>query len=189
MPRGGSAALVAALPYASKIIPRFVNGKETSARNAGRWWMHYWYDERSAGGLEQKEEMPPSCLPCLRRSCYVDLSYPSRFPYVSAWVHYVPTRSYSHVPIPVNSYERVLLQGGSNRRLLRDVLARAGWDGVEWDDRAMVDRLAKVGVAIPLAMRVTWAANHCSPITDDKSAMNYKFMYSIVRRGNEGGDG
>lgn len=40
-------------------------------------------------------------------------------------------RSYSHAPILVNSYERVLLQAGEeggleegNRRLLSDVLAR-----------------------------------------------------------------
>jgi len=49
--------------------------------------MHYWYDERSAGGLKQKEEKPPlltSTEELLRRP-FIAIE----IPYVFTRVHYV----------------------------------------------------------------------------------------------------
>jgi hypothetical protein len=58
-------------------------------------------------------------------------------------------RSHSHAPILVNSYERVAIGA-----MVSDVLMRIADGMTERDDGAGVNLLAKVGVAIPLAMCV-----------------------------------
>lgn len=69
--------------------------------------MHYWYDERSAGGLKQKEEEEKEPFPFPR--IYEELL---RRPFLSIEIPYVfctgtlcTDRSHLYAPVPANSYE------------------------------------------------------------------------------------
>lgn len=76
--------------------------------------MHYWYDERSAGGLKQKEERSLSLfLPRLRGAVTSTFYIHQDSICICARVHYVSTIVLA-LCFPANSFERALSQAGKS---------------------------------------------------------------------------
>lgn len=86
--------------------------------------MHYWYDERSAGGLKQKEERRLSFSPRSTRSCYIEPFISIKIPYVSTREYIMYLRSHSHSAFRLIRTRERFHKRVNRRTLSDDVLAR-----------------------------------------------------------------